>query len=161
MAAAISVVVLVGAGCSTNSVKTPEEPREVLSGTVIVQIDEFPEAVTRLAEGYDTPPGGRVRPETIEASIIAEQSLESIVAFRVACQWFQYWLDTRVLGDGEAEATARTSLEGLSDWPIVQRDGLVPFYAPLISAMIDGDDAAIEYHLDVNCPDVRLELPGD
>lgn len=159
LAYGLALLLVTAAGC-TATTERPDDGREVSAGAEIIQIADFVNTAARLAESYDTPPGGRIRPETIEPSVIAVESLESIVAFRVACQWFQHWLDTRATADTPAEETARATLEGLSGWPIVLWDGLVPFYEPLIIAVMAGDDAAIEYHLDVNCPDVRLELPG-
>jgi hypothetical protein len=55
---------------------------------------------------------------------------------------------------------AVATLEGMPEWDIVLSDGLGPFYLPLIVVVRGGDDEAIEYHIDVNCSDVRLELPG-
>lgn len=160
LAYSLAVTLLTSTGCSA-TMERSGDGGEVSAGSEIVQIADFFNTTALLAESYDTPPGGRIRPETIEPSVIAVESLESIVAFRVACQWFRYWLDSRATADTPAEETARATLEGLSEWPIVQWDGLGPFYEPLIGAVMAGDDAAIEYHLDVNCPDVRLELPGE
>lgn len=40
-------------------------------------------------------------------------------------------------------------------------DVLRIFAGDAVPGEMAGDDAAIDYHLDVNCPDVRLELPGE
>lgn len=127
----------------------------------VVALDDFLDTAEGFARQYSTPPGGRVRPELLEPSILTRDTLESIVAFRVACQWFQHWIDSSLANDEESAERARDTLEGLHEWPIVRLDGLGAFYEPLIAAVRAGDAAAIQYHLDINCPDVRQELPGD
>lgn len=61
-------------------------------------------------------------------------------------------VDVRIILSGLWVALMLTYLLG---------DVLRIFAGDAVPGEMAGDDAAIDYHLDVNCPDVRLELPGE
>jgi hypothetical protein len=154
------IVVVVLSGCSSGD--QFHSTSELDPDSEIVTTDEFYGTAEELARDYETPPGGKVRPEAMEPVVITVDSLESVVAFRVACQWFRYWLDSRAAGDDgddDGELLASRKLADLTSWPVVQADGLVEFYTPIVVAVTEADDEAVETHLERNCPDVRVELP--
>lgn len=107
MIAALSLAAACG---PTGQVSSPDDSSSPRSADGISPVEEvvdpdtFLDTAEELARQYTTPPGGRVRPELIEPSVLTKDTLESIVAFRVACQWFQHWIDS----------TAALDVEGLN-----------------------------------------------
>lgn len=128
--------------------------------SLLVYPDQFHDVGTALSRRYELPPGGNLRLDLVEPSILPVGVLESMVAFRIACQWFQYWVDSLASGDMRGLSEAESVLLDLQDWPIVVEDGLREFYQPVVEAIRASDTGRIGTHLSANCHDVRQELPA-
>lgn len=126
----------------------------------IVEPADAAEAIEEAGAQFESPPGGALRTELVPPTQMDVETAEFTAAFRLACQWFRYWLDGIAIGDDAAMELATPVLLEVPTWPpMADMEGFWEMFVDIVELEAGASDGP-QWFVDANCPDVRDELPA-